>query len=151
MRYVASSLWRVDALVKAVLTRDAILGHVFPPVGTVDVPELGGQIAIAGLSAGRSDAVQKRPKDENPDTPFNVWATITFAADAEGNPLFTEADAPALAKLPDEALNKIAIAALDMNGMSKKAQDEAKNDSGATGTSGSDTGSPSPLEEQSPS
>lgn len=189
------------------LSRDEILGRVFPPVGKVDVPELGGEVFIAGVSVAAGDtirhlgvagaatnkaaqairdavmgAIADLPDavvgagadkaqllqligdraaavaetlplkgEEAADVGFGVRIAILFACDAEGRLLFTLADAPALNELPIKAINTISEAALDLNGLSPKGKEEAKNGSGATGDGDSVSGSPSHSEELSPS
>lgn len=133
------------------LSRDQILKHVTLPVGEVDVPELGGKVRIAGLSVNAAEGVRSIADTGSGDIPFGVRVVIAFACDDKGEPLFTIKDAPALGRLHVSAINAITKVALDLNGLSDKSKEEAKNGSGASGTDGSDSGSPSPSEELSTS
>lgn len=107
------------------LNRDAILAFKDNRIGKLDVPTLGGEIGLATLTAAEADRIRLLGED---GVPASVGVVILGACDAEGNRLFTDKDAQALAGLPAAEVGAIAKAILDHNGLTGASQDEAKND-----------------------
>lgn len=107
------------------LDRNAILAFKDNRIGKVDVPALGGEIGLATLTAAEADKIRLLGED---GLPVSVGVVILGACDADGNRLFTDKDAKALAGLPAGEVGKIAKAILDHNGLTGDSQDEAKND-----------------------
>ena len=122
------------------LSRDTILGFKDERVETIEVPELGGTIGVAAFTAAEADTIRSIGDD---GTPMSVGVVILGACDADGNRLFTAKDKPALCKLPASIVGKIANAILEHNGLTAKAQEEAKNDSSETASDDSASASPS--------
>jgi hypothetical protein len=112
----------MDAFV--MLSRDAILGFKDTRIGRIDVPELGGEVCIASLTAQEADQIRKLGED---GTPASVGVVILGACDETGARLFTDKDKPALAKLPASVMGRIGNAILKHNGLTGEAQDEVKN------------------------
>lgn len=111
------------------LSRDTILGFKDNRVETVEVPELGGEIGVAAFTAAEADTIRTLGED---GIPMSVGVVILGACDADGKRLFTSKDKDALAKLPATVVGKIANAILEHNGLTAKAQEEAKNASSET-------------------
>lgn len=121
------------------LTREAFLGHVDNRIGRVDVPELGGEVCLAGFTVAEADSFRKL----DPESSAVVALVVMGVCDEKGKRLFTEKDYDALAKLPAAALGRIASAVLEHNGLGKSAVDEAKNGSSETASDASASASPS--------
>lgn len=112
------------------LTREQILAAKTMPVGEVEVAELGGVVKIAGLSLRAADGVRELiGKDEN-GAAFQTRVALLFLCDDHGEPLFGPDDGDLLKSVPNAAIAKIAKSALDLNGLSEKADADAKNGSG---------------------
>lgn len=105
------------------LDRKAILGFKDDRIEPIEVPELGGRVCIARLSAAEADKISKLPED----CPASVGIAILGLCDEAGERLFTEKDRDALGKLPATAMTKIANAILNLSGRGPDAADEAKN------------------------
>ena len=130
------------------LNREAILGFKDNRISRVDVPELGGEVCIATLTVAEADKI--RVLGEN-DVPAVVGLVILGACDENGKRLFSAKDEAALAKLPADALAKIANAVLKHNGMNSDDSGETKNGSSETASDVSASGSPSPSDDPSQS
>jgi len=124
------------------LNREAILGYVGKPKGDVDVPEFGGKVFIAELTVDEADQFRTLGED---GVPANVRLAVMGACDAKGARLFTDADIPALRKLPARAMTAIGNAVLKMNGAGPA--EEEKNGSGETEAGASGSASPLPSAE----
>lgn len=111
------------------VTREQILAYEDSNIGRVEVPEFGGEVCVATLSAAEADKISKLGED---GVPSNVGLVILGACDEDGKRLFKPGDAAALAKKPARALTKIAQKVLDHNGMGPDAAAEAKNASSGT-------------------
>jgi hypothetical protein len=110
------------------LTREQILAADDLATELVDVPEWGGQVAIRAMS------VAERIRFESAfdrDRTKAIPALLTFAlADADGNPMFTEADIealsgksmPVLLRLFQIAQKKNALTPEDVRELEKKSQ-----------------------------
>lgn len=100
----------------------------------VEVPELGGVVHVARMTARQTDAYNRDMRAAADDL---ARATIFAHAvvDPDGTRLFTLADVPALADLPNAAVEPVVDAFAEVNGLGKKP---------STGTSGSSSASPSP-------
>lgn len=118
------------------LSRDAILGFKDDRIGRVDVPEMGGEVCLASLTAAEADKIRTLGEDS---IPVSVGIVILGACDDTGKRLFTDKDKTALSGLPASCMGKIANAILVHNGLSG---DEAKNASSETESD--DSGSVSP-------
>lgn len=114
------------------LNREAFLDAPDPRVERVETPEFGeGSFVFVGmLSAEGAERVVglqgSRPKS------FGALMVALCACDEQGNKLFTEDDADALAKKPGDVINRIATAALKHNGMTPSAVEDAEKNSDAT-------------------
>jgi hypothetical protein len=91
------------------LNREQILGTT-PERQVVEVPELGGQILIQAISAGAAQVIQR----EHDLVDF----VIASAINDDGSFLFSIEDREALRRLPFAAINRIARAAISLNGLS---------------------------------
>lgn len=118
------------------LSRDTIFARIADVATTVDVPQLGGQIGIRRLTfaeamdlaeAGRlvDDSVASQER-------FMVQLVLACSCDGKGRRIFREGDAPKVARLPAVALQRIADAALEANGLTGQAVEDAVGNSAAT-------------------
>lgn len=105
------------------LSRKDILGFKDSRVERVTVPELGGEVCIARLTAAEADKIAKIPED----CPGSVGVAILGVCDEDGKRLFSDDDAAALGKLPATAMKKLADAILELAGRAEGAGDDAKN------------------------
>lgn len=120
------------------LSREAILGFKDDNIAKVEVPELGGEVCVARLTAAEADKIRSL----GDDCPFIVGVAILGACDADGNRLFTDKDKAALSKLPATVVGQVSNAILKHNGL--LGGDEAKNGSSETASDDSASASPSP-------
>ena len=109
----------------AILGRDVILAYRDARIGRVKVPELGGEICLASLTAGEADKLARLDGEAYPAA---VGVVILAACDDQGVRLFTEADAPALTALPASVMKRVADAVMEHNGLSGEAAADLKND-----------------------
>lgn len=113
----------------ASLTRD----HLFSAARsawkreTVDAPELGGSVSIRCLSLSQVLKVTAFQKD-NPEGSVRLYALIARESlcNDEGLPLCTADDDAAVEGLPFTLLERIATAAMKLNGMDKGAEEAAR-------------------------
>lgn len=84
----------------------------------VDVPEWGGGVYVRALMAGELDDLQLTLGDEaaREDRNFRGRVVALCACDADGHPLFTEADAGRIAQLDAPPVNRVFLAAQRLNG-----------------------------------
>ena len=105
------------------LTRDAILGADDLPRREVEVPEWGGRLwvrTMTGLERDRYEAgLVVEPGTKRADRLANLRARLVAltAVDAAGERLFAETDVEALGAKSSKALDRVADAALKMNGL----------------------------------
>jgi len=97
----------------------------------VPVPAMGGDVYVSEMSAERRDqweqhligAKAKGPKIINGRAMLIVFTVV----DDKGNPLFAEADIPAIGKLGAQALDPIVEQAQKLNGLGADIDDIKKN------------------------
>lgn len=118
------------------LTRDAIFAHVDAVAATVTIPELSGEIGIRHLSFAEAMALASAGRDVDDSAEsqeaFMVQLVVTCACDDAGQRLFEDTDQATVAKLPANALQRIADAALTANGLTGDAVEQAVGNSEAT-------------------
>jgi len=97
------------------LTREQILQHTLP-TESVPCPEFGDSatLTVRRMTAKEFLALNAKLKAE-PDLAFAHWITATVV-DASGNKMFTEADVVALADKDFVLVNRLAEAAIRVNG-----------------------------------
>lgn len=101
------------------LTRNDILARQDLEREEVPIKEWGGSVWVRQLS-GRELVKLQRLMSDNDDAdliPLVIWCTV----DAEGEQLFTEEDAHAIAAKSSQALERIVTAALRINFLSDQA------------------------------
>lgn len=91
------------------ITRDFLLG-LRPASNSVHVEALGGTVFLRELPVGEVLTLGDAPKA---DQPFLIL--VAALTDAEGVPLFTAADVPALKQLPSAAFKALSEAVADHN------------------------------------
>lgn len=101
------------------LTRDQILAKRLDlPREPVDVPQLGGEVFVRVMTAAEKDRFEAdhlARKDKLAD--FRARLVVAVACDADGLPLFTPADVPALGELSSLAIEPVVRKGLAMNGL----------------------------------
>lgn len=121
------------ALTKVALTKADLFNNRPMPVKLVDVPDLGGHVYVRTLTAAEKDAYEasqvKVGKDGDLE-PQLANASGNLAAlvicDEQGRRLFEDDDAGELGRLPAPVLAPIVAEARKINGMNRKAVEDAK-------------------------
>lgn len=117
----------------SILNRDAILGIDDRKTVSVDVPEWGGSVLIRPMSAGARDewdaaVIKRKEAGEVGISGARALLTALCVVDEQGKPLFSKEDAELLAEKNHEAVGRIAIKAMEINGLMPNAvEDAAKN------------------------
>lgn len=136
------------------LTREAILAADDLKLQRVDVPEWG----AGSYVFVRTLRVREREELEAPMVAargavniagFRARVVIAACCDEQGHPLFTLEDATAISEKAAGAVERIAEAAMEANGMTDSAAQAAAGNSGGEPAGASFTGSPPPSDAQS--
>ena len=117
-----------------VLTKSQVLEAQDLPTVSVPVPQWGGDVLLRTLTGAEREELEKRIErfkrgsGVSGKDSVRAVAIVMCAVDDNGQPLFEEKDAEALAKKSGAALDRLFDEILDLNGMSKRAADDlAKN------------------------
>ena len=121
------SLEAIRAKAKEVPTRD------------VYVPEWGGTVRIKALTNNQLAAYSDEMEDKNKKRIANVVLTVWSAINEDGSALFPVQMIEELSNSIAGPFNLIAKEALDLNGVTKKAVDDAKNESGGEAPAANDS------------
>lgn len=105
------------------LTRDAVMAAAKPSLGTLDVPEWGGEIALRHLGAVEVTTVN----DEASAGRRNVLIVLFGAAAADGGRLFGDADEAWLNGQPWELILRVARAIGRHSGLFDTVEDVSGN------------------------
>lgn len=108
----------------------------------VTIPDMGGSVWIRTVSAGERDRFEERHlvlKHQD----YRARIVVLCCCDADGKPLFTEADVAAISELPSNVLDPIVEAASRINGVGSEAREEHRKNSVGDPASDSPAGSPS--------
>lgn len=110
----------------ALLTRDQILTAQDLPRQTVHVPIWGGDVLVQALTAAQRDAYEASSYRDGRVSHVNLRARLVALAviDADGRPLFTEADVEALGAKSAAALDQLFEVARDLSGFSRRDVEE---------------------------
>lgn len=107
------------------LDRDAILAADDLPTAAIDVPEWGGTVLLRALNGEQREEVEIRIRKANSTAESTglkglraLVATYVVVGE-DGQPLFTQKDAPALARKNAGVLERIFEFVLKTNGMTK--------------------------------
>jgi hypothetical protein len=100
----------------------------------VDMPEWGGRVYVRPITCGEFQRLSPRLREEGRDVTVDI--VILCACNAAGEPLFTDNDSGRLSRLPVKPLQRIALAAAKLNGLSG---DQGKAASPPTPSEGSPT------------
>ena len=129
------------------LSRAAILAANDASIKAVAVPEWGGDVCIKvfnGTARDRVDAYISKSTDKDGKLVNSAGLRSLIirlaACDESGSELFTDDDLATLDGKAATALNRIYTAACDLNGLSAKSREQAREDffDGTSGASGSD-------------
>lgn len=99
----------------ALLSRDSILAATDRRYAEVSVPEWGGTVRIASLTA--EQALQYREKQEGSGNDHVWWILAASIVDEEGKQVFTPDDVPALKQRNPLAVLRIAKEAMKLNAL----------------------------------
>lgn len=100
------------------LTRGQILAPRDLPVTEVAVPEWGGNVRVRRMTLAEREEFRRRAAaldSGKAKDAVGAWLVATLAVGDDGNPLFTEEDAAALAKLDFAPLDRVVDAILAVN------------------------------------
>lgn len=110
------------------LTRAAILEQNDRPIREVPVPEWGGKVLVRMMSAGERDAFEASQQGD-PHKDLRARLAVATVCDADGVPLFTAEDVPALTAKSARALDRIFAAAARHNGITAADIEELRKNS----------------------
>jgi hypothetical protein len=118
------------------LSRSNFLAYKDLPREEVQVPALGGSVFVRTLSAGEWDQfetvnVKVKGKD------FRARIVVATACDESGVDIFRVEDLAPLSKLAKTALDPIVEAALRINALTEKANEDGEKNSGSAPTTAS--------------
>lgn len=109
----------------AALTREQILG-IKPKLQELEVPEWGGHVYLRPMNPAIAVQFSERLKANNNDS---IGLMVLYSVcDSEGNRFFTEEDLTNLAEKDLPGMNRIAKAAVEINGFSTKEIEAEKKD-----------------------
>lgn len=114
-----------------VLDRSAILGAQDVKTETVDVPEWGGQVIVAMMSAADRDAWEQSLVPKVSGAPVDVSnirarLCVRCLVDEKGKRIFKDEDAEALGKKSAAAVTRVAKVIQRLNAMDEQAVEDAK-------------------------
>ncbi|MCG8670213.1 MAG: hypothetical protein MI867_12420 [Pseudomonadales bacterium] len=113
-----------------ILNRDQILKADDLKTEVVDVPEWGGQVRVRSLTAGERDtfeaSITDNKKSKSGVVTVNIRARIASMCivDEENKRIFTEQDIAALGEKSGIALNRVFVAAQNLNGWTEEDVEE---------------------------
>lgn len=108
------------------LSKDQILGADDRAFREVDVPEWGGSVRIGTMTAAERDAFEasmipeKGKKQADKMANFRARFVARCIVDAEGKPVFTEADIVQLGRKSANVLSRLFDECRELNGMTEK-------------------------------
>ena len=114
----------------SVLSREKLLGATTPPQESVNVPELGGEVLVRGMTGVERDAFEAtlivgkgRKRDINT---VNMRAKLVAycCVDETGRRIFTDDDAVALGKVRADILDRIFSVAQRLSGVTDQDADD---------------------------
>ena len=118
---------------------------------TVDVPEWGGAVIIRTMTGAQRDSYEQSLMKRGDDGKYAVDTenmrtklVVYTAVDEQGNALFTADDLTALAGKNAAVIERLALAAQRLNGLSRDSVDDAKKNSETTTDATSSSDSPQP-------
>lgn len=104
------------------LDRSAILDVTDTPLVYVEVPEWSGAVNVPVVSLAELDDLAKAQKSADNS---NALMAVRIIRDDAGDRIFTDDDAPVLAKKSSKALFRILKRFNEVNGLTGSAQDDA--------------------------
>ena len=113
------------------LDRQSIINAQDLPIEKVPVPEWGGSVLLRGLNSGQRDRyidehVKIESKGGRPEVSIASSEALLVSmciVDKDGNRIFSDTDAPALAAKSGKVLHRLAAIIEQMSGLGKKADD----------------------------
>ncbi|MBG1252201.1 hypothetical protein [Burkholderia pseudomallei] len=118
---------------------------------TVDVSEWGGAVIICTMTGAQRDSYEQSLMKRGDDGKYTVDTenmraklVVYTAVDEQGNALFTADDLTALAGKNAAVIERLALAAQRLNGLSRDSVDDAKKNSETTTDATSSFDSPQP-------
>src|SRR5204862_7582190 len=108
------------------------------PREEIDLPELAGSVFVRSMSAGQRDRLENAFL-KSPGQHVRARVAAYCLCDEKGDPLFSEADLPALSDLPASVLDRVYEAGLRLSRLLGRDREELEKnlDSGRNGDSSS--------------
>lgn len=96
-----------------------------PPIGTIQVPELGGEVAIRTWSAQDFiDLREANQREKHKGIEGTAWVVSRLLANPDGSAMYREEEASKLLRFGFVLLERIAEEGAALNGIGKKAADD---------------------------
>lgn len=108
------------------LTKSAILAADDLKHEDVSVPEWGGEVRVRTMTGTQRNAFGAALVGEDDMVAFRVKLVVACAVGEDGEPLFNDEDAQALAAKSGAALERVFLAASRLNGMAADSVELAK-------------------------
>lgn len=124
---------------RRLLTRDQVLAAADLRTEDVPVPEWGDDagVRIKVLTVAEHRQFTRRLPENADDAEISAQLMVACCVGEDGTPVFTPADVEALLAKSAAAVKRIGRAAMELNGLSARAQEDARKNSSPTRTSGS--------------
>lgn len=117
--------------------KDIILNAQDCPLEPVDVPQWNTTVYVPVLSLADLDDLRKIAASKADDTSAGAAMAVRVIRDENGDRVFSDDDAPALAKKSAKVVNRVIEAFNRHNGIGQQAQDDAAGKSQTTTASDS--------------
>lgn len=110
------------------MLREQILQCTDRKVQAVEVPEWNGTVYVRTFTGSdRAKLMQLHKKNADNPAELNTHLVVMACSDELGNPIFTEADFDQLNGKAASAIDRVAVAALKLNGLDSDSIQDAKN------------------------
>ena len=110
------------------MLKDQILNAHDIKTEAVEVPEWGTTVFVRTFSgADRAKLMELHKQHADNPAELNTHLVLMAASDEKGNPIFTGDDYDRLNGKSGVAIDRVAIAALKLNGLDSESVDDAKN------------------------
>ena len=111
------------------LKREEILACVTLKQEVVEMPEWGGNVKVSEMSGAMRDDWERSLRDRDSSGKFispRARLVMFTVVDDQGDRLFQDGDIPAIGKLSSEALERICLVAMKLNGLGNGDVEAAK-------------------------
>lgn len=108
------------------LTREQLLAAKAKPIGTISVPELGGDVGVRALTAAEFMAFRNRETEPDKGVEATAELVAKLLSNEDGSRMFADADAPLLYEFGYVFLERIVREGFALNGVGKEQQEAAE-------------------------